>query len=128
MTHHVFPKIIVCGAKRGYAGVCLHRFGQAANDKTHLWNNGKPSLMLCNLFFFFWFQVQNLNNIMAFPLENVLKSELRDSRLVSPHFSYQTQMYLVVCNNVSKYCNLLGFFLLVYDAFLIVSLAGHCQT
>uniref|UniRef100_A0A669D6M7 ArfGAP with SH3 domain, ankyrin repeat and PH domain 3 n=1 Tax=Oreochromis niloticus TaxID=8128 RepID=A0A669D6M7_ORENI len=26
--------------------------------------------------------VQNLNNIMAFPLENVLKSELRDSRLV----------------------------------------------
>uniref|UniRef100_A0A7N6A6W5 BAR domain-containing protein n=1 Tax=Anabas testudineus TaxID=64144 RepID=A0A7N6A6W5_ANATE len=25
--------------------------------------------------------VQNLNNIMAFPLENVLKSELRDSRL-----------------------------------------------
>uniref|UniRef100_A0A665W7Y7 Arf-GAP with SH3 domain, ANK repeat and PH domain-containing protein 1-like n=1 Tax=Echeneis naucrates TaxID=173247 RepID=A0A665W7Y7_ECHNA len=27
--------------------------------------------------------VQNLNNIMAFPLENVLKSELRDSRLVS---------------------------------------------
>ncbi len=29
------------------------------------------------------FQVQNLNNIMAFPLENVLKSELRDSRLVS---------------------------------------------
>uniref|UniRef100_A0A3B4YS55 ArfGAP with SH3 domain, ankyrin repeat and PH domain 3 n=1 Tax=Seriola lalandi dorsalis TaxID=1841481 RepID=A0A3B4YS55_SERLL len=26
-------------------------------------------------------QVQNLNNIMAFPLENVLKSELRDSRL-----------------------------------------------
>lgn len=84
--------------------------------------------MLCNLLFFFWFQVQNLNNIMAFPLENVLKSELRDSRLVSPHFSYQTQMYLVVCNNVSKYCNLLGFFLLVYDAFLIVSLAGHCQT
>uniref|UniRef100_A0A8D0ADH9 ArfGAP with SH3 domain, ankyrin repeat and PH domain 3 n=1 Tax=Sander lucioperca TaxID=283035 RepID=A0A8D0ADH9_SANLU len=30
--------------------------------------------------------VQNLNNIMAFPLENVLKSELRDSRLVSPDF------------------------------------------
>lgn len=26
-------------------------------------------------------QVQNLNNIMAFPLENVLKSEIRDSRL-----------------------------------------------
>lgn len=31
----------------------------------------------------YMFQVQNLNNIMAFPLENVLKSELRDSRLVS---------------------------------------------
>ncbi len=31
-------------------------------------------------------QVQNLNNIMAFPLENVLKSELRDSRLVSQDF------------------------------------------
>lgn len=31
-------------------------------------------------------QVQNLNNIMAFPLENVLKSELRDSRLVSLDF------------------------------------------
>uniref|UniRef100_A0AAX7UQ21 ArfGAP with SH3 domain, ankyrin repeat and PH domain 3 n=1 Tax=Astatotilapia calliptera TaxID=8154 RepID=A0AAX7UQ21_ASTCA len=30
--------------------------------------------------------VQNLNNIMAFPLENVLKSELRDSRLVSLDF------------------------------------------
>uniref|UniRef100_A0A667ZCD8 ArfGAP with SH3 domain, ankyrin repeat and PH domain 3 n=1 Tax=Myripristis murdjan TaxID=586833 RepID=A0A667ZCD8_9TELE len=27
--------------------------------------------------------VQNLNNIMAFPLENVLKTELRDSRLVT---------------------------------------------
>lgn len=41
-------------------------------------------------FFFFLFsymlQVQNLNNIMAFPLENVLKSELRDSRLVSLDF------------------------------------------
>lgn len=32
------------------------------------------------------FQVQNLNNIMAFPLENVLKSEVRDSRLVSLQF------------------------------------------
>lgn len=32
------------------------------------------------------FQVQNLNSIMAFPLENVLKSELRDSRLVSLDF------------------------------------------
>lgn len=42
------------------------------------------------IFFFFLFsymlQVQNLNNIMAFPLENVLKSELRDSRLVSLDF------------------------------------------
>lgn len=34
------------------------------------------------------FQVQNLNNIMAFPLENVLKSELRDSRLVSIDFMH----------------------------------------
>lgn len=34
-------------------------------------------------FALYMFQVQNLNNIMAFPLENVLKSELRDSRLVS---------------------------------------------
>lgn len=33
------------------------------------------------------FQVQNLNNIMAFPLENVLKSELREGRLVSLHFT-----------------------------------------
>uniref|UniRef100_A0A7N6C054 ArfGAP with SH3 domain, ankyrin repeat and PH domain 3 n=1 Tax=Anabas testudineus TaxID=64144 RepID=A0A7N6C054_ANATE len=32
--------------------------------------------------------VQNLNNIMAFPLENVLKSELRDSRLVSVDFTF----------------------------------------
>lgn len=43
-----------------------------------------------DFFFFFLFsymlQVQNLNNIMAFPLENVLKSELRDSRLVSLDF------------------------------------------
>uniref|UniRef100_A0A7N8WXK2 Arf-GAP with SH3 domain, ANK repeat and PH domain-containing protein 3 n=1 Tax=Mastacembelus armatus TaxID=205130 RepID=A0A7N8WXK2_9TELE len=30
--------------------------------------------------------VQNLNNIMAFPLENVLKPELRDNRLVSLDF------------------------------------------
>uniref|UniRef100_A0AAQ5ZS43 ArfGAP with SH3 domain, ankyrin repeat and PH domain 3 n=1 Tax=Amphiprion ocellaris TaxID=80972 RepID=A0AAQ5ZS43_AMPOC len=30
--------------------------------------------------------VQNLNNIMAFPLENVLKTELRDTRLVSLDF------------------------------------------
>jgi hypothetical protein len=27
-------------------------------------------------------QVQNLNNIMAFPLENVLKTETREGRLV----------------------------------------------
>lgn len=38
--------------------------------------------LLCS----YTFQVQNLNNIMAFPLENVLKSELRDSRLVSLDF------------------------------------------
>lgn len=37
-------------------------------------------------FYPFTLQVQNLNNIMAFPLENVLKSELRDSRLVSKDF------------------------------------------
>ena len=40
-----------------------------------------------SLYSFYILQVQNLNNIMAFPLENVLKSELRDSRLVSLVFS-----------------------------------------
>lgn len=45
--------------------------------------------VLCYLLFFiFWLQVQNLNNIMAFPLENVMKSELRESRLVSPRFNH----------------------------------------
>lgn len=43
---------------------------------------------------FYMLQVQNLNNIMAFPLENVLKSELRDSRLVSLVFStYSSNTY-----------------------------------
>uniref|UniRef100_A0A7N6B5P3 ArfGAP with SH3 domain, ankyrin repeat and PH domain 3 n=1 Tax=Anabas testudineus TaxID=64144 RepID=A0A7N6B5P3_ANATE len=37
--------------------------------------------------------VQNLNNIMAFPLENVLKSELRDSRLVSVDFTFIQYRY-----------------------------------
>uniref|UniRef100_A0A3Q3WLG3 ArfGAP with SH3 domain, ankyrin repeat and PH domain 3 n=1 Tax=Mola mola TaxID=94237 RepID=A0A3Q3WLG3_MOLML len=38
--------------------------------------------------------VQNLNNIMAFPLENVLKSELRDSRLVSIDAIHETPIKL----------------------------------
>lgn len=44
------------------------------------------SLILFIFLFSYMLQVQNLNNIMAFPLENVLKSELRDSRLVSLDF------------------------------------------
>lgn len=46
--------------------------------------------------FVFIFQVQNLNNIMAFPLENVLKSEIRDSRLVSLHFSRDIHFRLIM--------------------------------
>lgn len=51
--------------------------------------------LFCNLLCSYMFQVQNLNNIMAFPLENVLKSELRDSRLVSLDFIHETLIKLL---------------------------------
>uniref|UniRef100_A0A671VBI1 ArfGAP with SH3 domain, ankyrin repeat and PH domain 3 n=1 Tax=Sparus aurata TaxID=8175 RepID=A0A671VBI1_SPAAU len=47
--------------------------------------------------------VQNLNNIMAFPLENVLKSEIRDSRLVILNLHFPSQEYLNRKNSGNGY-------------------------
>lgn len=58
-------------------------------------DKGNSSFVNCVCFYIF--QVQNLNNIMAFPLENVLKSELRDSRLVSVDFSINSLNIKTIC-------------------------------
>ncbi|XP_038584483.1 arf-GAP with SH3 domain, ANK repeat and PH domain-containing protein 3 isoform X1 [Micropterus salmoides] len=47
--------------------------------------------------------VQNLNNIMAFPLENVLKSELRDSRLeLKKHMEKSWKEYDIKIGKLEK--------------------------
>lgn len=92
-THSQKCKSVGIGVCRAVCSCeCLFSLQEIRATSNIMWNMLE---LFCNLLCSYMFQVQNLNNIMAFPLENVLKSELRDSRLVSLDCIHETLIKLL---------------------------------